>query len=161
MCLHSHICVLQCGEGQSQRHRWHPDGGRSPGRPVEHCANNTLVPLPPDSLSQLLWSPSRVRLPLSLFTLPASAAALISFNSPSLVEFASSLALALSSTEAPTLSASLSRLWLLPRFPTHSSHGPGAPVTSPPPPPPPTPLQFPASHPPHHASHGSWPIIHC
>lgn len=28
MCLHSHICELQCGEGQSQRHRWHPDGDR-------------------------------------------------------------------------------------------------------------------------------------
>ena len=28
MCLNSHICELQCGEGQSQRHRWHPDGDR-------------------------------------------------------------------------------------------------------------------------------------
>lgn len=46
MCLHSHIWELQCGEGQSQRHRWHPDGAET-DRPASahtlhthtHCAS--------------------------------------------------------------------------------------------------------------------------
>lgn len=104
---------------------------------------------------KLLVSRSCEALTLS-FTLSASALVLVFFSSLllslSYVHYTSSLALALCSSEPPTLSVSVSQLKLLPCFPTHCSHGPGAPVTSQPP------L---ALHPPHPFPRGSWPIIHC